>query len=140
VGMRIGGLSQKEMSLISDILEKEGVSYQLVEDDEIMKFNDLSMKNNLRHFNPPSISTHIMAIEIDDSSFFKLSTFAKEKLKEFGITDEIPEFPEPLEAAGNSPREEILHGNRRVVGMNLKHQLVVIIFALAIIWILRRLL
>lgn len=81
--MKFGGLSESEVSKISSILTEEGIEFSVGKDQEIEQFNSGSMKNNLRHYTPPNISTHILAITIEDEHFSKISEQSKIKLLDF---------------------------------------------------------
>lgn len=134
--MKFGGLSEKELVMISEILQSEGIDFQVGKDIEIEKFNQASMKNNLRHYTPPNISTHILSIEIDDSDFTSLSESARVKLLDFGITDEAPADEDFTPISGEpSVHQELLKGPIRVVAFNFKHQLILAAVFLAI-WLL----
>ena len=88
--MKFGGLSEDEVEKIKKVLEQEGISFEVGQDQEIVESNDESMRNNLRHYRPPDVSTHILGIFIDDIDFQKLSQVAKKQLMTFGITDQSP--------------------------------------------------
>lgn len=88
--MKFGGLSEEEVKKIKAILEQEKISFEVGQDQEILQSNDTSMRNDLRHYRPPNISTHILGISIDDHDYQKLSASSKEKLMGFGITDLAP--------------------------------------------------
>ena len=66
--MLFGGLSEKEIKLITELLKSSNIDYKISEDQIIKETNDSSIQYDLRHLNSPSISTHILAIEIQDSS------------------------------------------------------------------------
>jgi hypothetical protein len=94
--MIFGGLSEDEIEKIKSILDQEGVTYKAGVDGGILKMNDQSMRDNLRHYKAPDVSTHILAIEIEDEDFQKLSSTEKEGLLHYGITDVAPS-PEDFE-------------------------------------------
>lgn len=122
--MKFGGLSEKEVKQITDILNLEGISFSVIKDDEIEDFNKASMRNNLRHYAPPHISTHILAISIEDEDFHKLSDSGRLKLLELGITDEAP-APEDFQPhTGETIHKELVEGPIRMVAFNFKHQLI----------------
>ena len=129
--MIFGGLSEKEVVQISSLLEKENIHFEVVSDETIMNSNELSMRNNLRHLTGPNISTHVLAINISDDAFAKMGDELRAKLLTYGITDEAPE---EFSAQGSSenPHEmihrQMLDGNKRVIGWNLMH-LVILVFA-----------
>lgn len=123
--MKFGGLSEKEVAEISRILESEGISYSIDKDQEIEEFNSASMKNDLRHYTPPNISTHILAVSIGDEDFQKISDVSKKRLQAFGITDELPSPEEFIPQSGESIHKELLKGPNRMIGVNFKHQLIV---------------
>jgi hypothetical protein len=130
--MKFGGLSENEVKKITDILNQEGISFSLNKDDEIEEFNKASMRNNLRHYAPPHISTHILAITIEDHDFHKLSDSGRAQLLVLGITDEAP-APEDFQPhTGETIHKELVEGPIRMVAYNFKHQLIlglVILFA-----------
>lgn len=95
--MRFGGLSEQEVENIKIILEKDNVSFKIVVDGEVVSSNKDLMESNLRHFHGANISTHILAIEIEDNSFAKISASSKQELLHFGITDIVPSFGETIE-------------------------------------------
>jgi len=122
--MKIGGLSEFEVSKISDILNGEGIPFTIEKDVEIEEFNQSSMENNLRHLAPPNISTHILAIAIEDDNFHTLSETAKLKLFDFGITDQMPAPEDFHPYTGNSIHKELVKGPVRMIGFQFKHQLI----------------
>ncbi len=123
--MKFGGLSEKEMDGISKILESEGITFSVDKDSEIEQFNSNSMKNDLRHYTPPNISTHILAVTIADEDFAKISEKSKARLLGYGITDQAPSPEEFVSATGESIHKELLKGPNRMIGVNFKHQLIV---------------
>jgi ribosomal protein L11 methylase PrmA len=131
--MYFGGLSEKEVNKICDLLTRENVAFSVVEDNQIHKYNQLSMKNNLRHLNPPSISTHVLAIVVEDNFFQIISDQLKSELVSFGITDQVPpEFELTDEQSWQADAHENIHanlvnGNKRVIAFNLKHQLILLV-------------
>ena len=133
--MKFGGLSEQEVTKISDILNGEGVPFSIETDADMQEFNTTSMQNNLRHMTPPNISTHVLAIIIEDEVFLKMSEAAKAKLLGFGITDKAPEDFQPF--SGNTIHQEIVHGPRRMIGLNLKHQLIVGLIMLALVYLIK---
>ena len=122
--MKFGGLSESEVSKISSILTEEGIKFSVGKDQEIEQFNSGSMKNNLRHYTPPNISTHILAITIEDDHFSKISEPSKIKLLDFGITDQVPSEEDFQPFSGETIHNDLLKGQNRVVAFNLKHQLI----------------
>ncbi len=122
--MKFGGLSEIEVNHISQILFADGISFSVDKDQEIEEFNRTSMKNDLRHYAPPNISTHILAITIEDHDFSKLSAAARRKLLEFGITDEVPSPEDFVPHTGESIHKELVKGPVKMVAFNFKHQLI----------------
>ncbi len=133
--MKFGGLSEQEVAKISDILNGEGIPFSVESDADMQEYNTTSMQNNLRHFTPPSISTHVLAILIEDESFLKTSEGARAKLLDFGITDKAPEEFQPF--SGTTIHKELVHGPRRVIGFNLKHQLIVGLIMLGLMYLVK---
>lgn len=133
--MKFGGLSEDEVADISRILTTEGISFSIDKDHEIEEFNQTSMQNNLRHYAPPNISTHILAITIEDNDFGKLSDEAKLKLSDYGITDQIPSPEDFIPHTGESIHKELVKGPVRMIAFNFKHQLIVTAIFLVIWWI-----
>lgn len=122
--MKFGGLSEKELQNISDILSEEKIVFEIIKDDEIEEFNTSSMKNNLRHLSAPVISTDMLAITIKDEDFSSMSEACKNKLLAFGITDQPPAPEDFVPHTGHSIHKDLVEGPRRMVAYNLKHQLV----------------
>lgn len=122
--MKFGGLSESEVSKIADILNDEGIPFSVGSDQEIVESNLASMKNNLRHYSPPNISTHILAINIEDQDFLRLSESGRLKLLYFGITDQVPSPEDFQPYTGSSIHKELTDGPNRMVAMNFKHQLI----------------
>jgi hypothetical protein len=137
--MKFGGLSEKEVSKITFILNDENIPFTIDKDQEIEEFNTASMKNDLRHYTPPSISTHILAININDEDFQSISTEARARLLEFGISDQVPEPEDFVPQSGASIHKELLDGPRRMVAFNMKHQLIVGAIILLGFWIFGKL-
>lgn len=133
--MKFGGLSEQEVAKISDILNGEGIPFSIESDADMHEFNTTSMQNNLRHFTPPQISTHVLAIIIEDEAFPKISDTARAKLLDFGITDQAPEDFQPF--TGTTIHKELVEGPRRMIGFNLKHQLIVGLVMLGVIYFLK---
>lgn len=131
--MKFGGLSEVDVKKISEILESNCIPFSIGTDQDMEQFNSISMSNNLRHYSPPNISTHVLAIEINDDDFMKISSQSKEQLLEFGITDIVP-APEDFQPhSGNTIIKELAEGPRRVVAFNFKHQLLVGLIMLLIV-------
>ena len=122
--MKFGGLSESDIEKISEILAVDGIPFEVVKDQEIEEFNQSSMKNNLRHYSPPVISTHVLAINIQDEDFYRLPEQSKKKLLDFGITDQAPAPEDFVPHTGHSIHKDLVEGPRRMVAYNLKHQLV----------------
>lgn len=125
--MIFGGLSEKELIKISELLEQENIKFSTQVDSAMMQTNDQSMRHNLRHLNPPSISTDILAIEIDTNDFESMSESLTAKLLNFGITNKVPEGldldnsnPEPIQ-------QELMKGNKRVIGRNFINEIILLI-------------
>lgn len=127
--MIFGGLSEKELKTIMQLLDQQGIDYQVKEDEIISQSNTDSMKNNLRHLNPPSISTHILAIEINDTDFNKMDESLSAKLLNLGITNQLPEsFSEAQELINPSAiHQDILSGNKKIIALGFIHQLAIIL-------------
>lgn len=135
--MKFGGLSETEVSKISNILNVDGIPFTVDKDLDIEEFNSHSMKNDLRHYTPPNISTHILAITIDDKDFHKLSESGRSKLLDFGITDLVPSPEDFQPYAGESIHKELVDGPRRMVAFNFKHQLIFGVVVLIAYYIFR---
>jgi hypothetical protein len=115
--MIFGGLSEKEIKKISELLDTYKVSYEVNEDQIIKESNDKSIKYDLRHLNSPSISTHILSIEINDTSFENMDEELEKSLLTFGITNKAPEgFEESTEQSVSELHGKMLEGNRRLIG------------------------
>jgi hypothetical protein len=67
--MIFGGLSDEELEKIKAILDEEGITYKIGLDRGILEGNQSSIQNDHRHEYSPNISTHILAIEINDDVF-----------------------------------------------------------------------
>lgn len=135
--MKFGGLSENEIAKISEILNAEGISFSVEKDKDIEEFNTASMNNNLRHYTPPNISTHILAILIADEDFSKISHLGKERLLDFGITDQIPDAKNFQPYTGNTIHKELVEGSQKVVVSNFKHQFLLGIFLLILVYVLK---
>lgn len=126
--MIFGGLSEQELLKITTLLDFHQVFYKIKTDSVIDQINHESMQNNLRHLNPPSISTHILAIEISDDSFDNMSEKLRSSLLDFGITNIAPEdFIEPETQNLKAIHSEILSGNKKIVGFSFLHQFAIVI-------------
>ena len=136
--MKFGGLSESEVEKISAILNAEGVPFSIDKDSEIEDFNSRSIKNDLRHFTPPNISTHILSIAIADEDFLRLSSAAKTKLLDYGITDQAPSPEDFRPFTGSTIHKDLVEGPRRMLAMNFKHQLVAGIVILVIYYLLSK--
>lgn len=104
--MKFGGLSEEEVEKIKAILEFERISFEVAHDTEILEANEASIQNNLRHYRPPNISTHILSITINDNDLDKMSLAGKEELLAFGITDKAPD-PEEFITYSNRPKHPV---------------------------------
>jgi hypothetical protein len=135
--MKFGGLSESEVGKISDILNVEGISFSVSKDEEIEEFNSISMKNNLRHYTPPNISTHVLQISIEDGDFQKISEAGKSKLLDFGITDQVPSAEDFQPFSGSTIHKELAEGPKRVVAFNFKHQLIAGLVLLVIFFVMK---
>ncbi len=135
--MKFGGLSESDVTKISDILNAENVSFSVGKDEEIEDFNSRSMKNDLRHYTPPNISTHVLAITIEDNHFPMISEAGKKKLLDFGITDQIPSPEDFTPFTGETIHKELSEGPKRLVAFNFKHQLIAGAILLILYFLLR---
>ncbi len=107
--MKIGSLTEQELTKITELLDQENIRYQTGVDQEVMDQNKESMQFSLRHYNSPSISSSLLMIQLEESAFEKMSGDLKAKLLDFGITDEIPEgleFPEEIENLNNQVNKQ----------------------------------
>jgi hypothetical protein len=136
--MKFGGLSEVEIKMISDILNVEGIPFSIEKDSDIEEFNHGSMTNNLRHLAPPNISTHILAITIEDDHFHQISESGKSKLLDFGITDQVPSLEDFRSYTGNSIHKELVTGPSRMIGSQFKHQLFAGLILLLVIYLLKK--
>lgn len=123
--MKFGGLSEKEIKNITNLLGAEGIVFEIKTDQDMIDSNDESMKHNLRHLSSPSISTHVLSINVEDEAFLTMSEELKEKLFEFGITDQVPDELEFSNVEPEMIQSELLNGNKRLIGKSLLHQLVI---------------
>jgi hypothetical protein len=138
--MKFGGLSEVDVKKISEILESDGIPFSIATDQDMEQFNTISMSNNIRHYSPPNISTHVLAIEINDDDFIRISPQSKDQLFEFGITDIVPALEDFQPHSGKTIISELAEGPRRVVAFNFKHQLVVGLAMLLIVLVVKYLL
>lgn len=122
--MLIGGLSEKELQTITELLDSEKIEYSIKTDESILKVNEESLQNNLRHLNSPSISTDILALELVPEAFDSMSPDLKAKLLDLGITNEIPKdlFVEDKEV--EIVQHEINTGQKRLIGHYAIHSLI----------------
>jgi hypothetical protein len=132
----IGALSERDVEKISLLLKGENISFTVEMDTSMMEANDYSLKNDLRHLSSPSISTHILSINLPEGSFSKMSDDLKKNLLEFGITNEIPVEldltslnPEPIQ-------HEIINGNKRLVGKNFLYECILTVIVSIVIYFL----
>ncbi len=135
--MKFGGLSEEEVEKISKILGQDGVPFGVSQDEAIQSFNTQSIRNDLRHYSPPNISTHCLAIEVEDEDFHRLSKPSRDSLLEFGITDQAPAAADFVPHAGKNIYEELARDTNRVVAMNFKHQLMLVALATLAFWIFK---
>lgn len=119
--MIIGGLSEKELQLITDLLNTEKIPFEVGTDENMMKSNQDSMQHNLRHLNSPSISTHVLALKLEPSAFEQMSESLKKSLLDFGITDQIPEDLIIEDKEVEFVQSEITNGNKRLIGKFFLH-------------------
>ncbi|MAZ49829.1 MAG: hypothetical protein CME65_14805 [Halobacteriovoraceae bacterium] len=135
--MLIGGLSEKELKTISELLDSEDIKYSIKTDQSILKVNEESLQNNLRHLNSPSISTDILALELDPLAFDSMSENLKQSLLELGITNEVPQdlFVEDREV--EHVQHELNTGNKRLIGHYAVHSLIAGLILMAILWYLK---
>lgn len=135
--MKFGGLSENEVEKISKILSSESIPFEVGSDEAIVNFNENSIKNDLRHFSPPNISTHMLSITIADEDFGKISKKSKEHLLDFGITDQAP-LPEDFTPhSGHVIQEDLAKNQNRIIAFNLKHQIIIGLLILGIIWAIK---
>ncbi|MFT6633034.1 MAG: hypothetical protein ACJAS4_003003 [Bacteriovoracaceae bacterium] len=137
--MKFGGLSEKEIEKITKLLGVEGIVFEIKADLDMIESNEESMKHNLRHLSSPSISTHVLSLDVEDDAFSKMSEDLKAKLLVFGITDQVPD---ELEFTNEKPeliQGELLNGNKRLIGKSLLHQLIIGGGALIIYFLIKEL-
>lgn len=95
--MKFGGLSEKEVERISIILEKENIDFKVLMDDEVMTYNNDSIKENLRHYSGAKLSTHVLSIDIPEGALLTISEESKIGLLDLGITTEVPDFEDTID-------------------------------------------
>lgn len=136
--MIIGGLSEKELAQISELLDFENINYEVSTDDSMVNANNESMGYNLRHLHPPNISTSILAIKLQDNAFESMSEDLKKKLLDYGVTDQVPEEFNELDAkeVPESIHSQINHNNKKMVGTNFLLQAVFAIVMLLVYWLI----
>jgi hypothetical protein len=131
--MLFSGLSEQEVEKISKLLKSENITHEIVVDQEMLNANQDSISYNLRHLHSPNISTHVLAIKINNEDFEGISDALREKLLDFGITNMEPEefknqtfehTPEPIQ-------NHIKNFNIRIIG-----QTFLIILIIAFIFLL----
>ncbi|MBD63604.1 MAG: hypothetical protein CME62_00220 [Halobacteriovoraceae bacterium] len=131
--MKLGGLSTKEVDQISKILDEYQVEYELTDDESMWKANEHTLKNDLRHLSSPSVSTHVLAIQIKTQES-ELSPDLKTRLEPFGVSFELP--PEMDGSEIEDPvlemRKKSDEGNRRIVGVTFGLEILVGIFVFLI--------
>lgn len=66
----------------------------------------------------------------------KHSSPGRESLLTFGITDQAPAPEDFVPDAGTTIHEKLAKDGNRIVAMNLKHQLILLIIAGVLIWLL----
>jgi hypothetical protein len=136
--MIFGGLSEKEINKISHLLNENNIGFKVQTDTHIEASNSESIKFNLRHLNSPSISTHVLAIEIEDEDFEQMNEKLASQLLEFGITNVVPEDYDPVEESDPSETHaEIRKGNKRLIGIDFGLQLLVIGIVAVVVLILK---
>lgn len=137
--MKFGGLSEKDVMKISEILGQEGISFSVDKDQELEDFNKTSMSNNLRHYSPPNISTHILAIDIADEDFQRMSETAKKELQDFGITDQVPSPEDFVPFTGETIHKEMNKSHNKVIGMMNLHIVIISLVILALAYLVSEL-
>lgn len=137
--MKFGGLSENELTKIISFLENKGIEFEVLRDESVEESNEYSMKNDLRHLDSPSISTHILAIEIPDETFSKIDEDTKKFLLQFGITTDIPQESEfnyqsnPVNDLHNSQHNR----NNKVIGLSLFQIIVIGVFFILSVLVLK---
>jgi hypothetical protein len=137
--MKFGGLSEKEIQKITELLSAEQIVFEVKTDAAMLDNNDESMKNNLRHLNSPSISTHVLSLVVEENAFSKMSKSLKNNLLELGITDEVPSELDFLDKEPELIQKELIKGDKRLIGKSFLHQLVVGVGALLIYLLIKKL-
>lgn len=133
--MIFGGLSEQEIEKITTLLERNNIIFEVKEDNIIKETNEKSLKYDLRHLNSPSISTHILAIEIADSAFEQMNEALIASLMEFGITDKTPEgFLVTEEQSISDLHGKMLEGNKRLIGFENLHLIIISVVVIALIF------
>jgi hypothetical protein len=138
--MIFGALSKKETDAISKILEASNIQFSIVPDSIALGNNDLSMQNNLRHLNSPSISTNVLAIELSDHAFDSMNEQTIANLLEYGITNIVPSGLGE-ETADIDPQEvnnHLLKGNKNIIGVNFIHQIILAASIFVIGWFIQQ--
>ena len=119
--MKFGGLSEQEVKKISKILSQDVIAFEVSQDEEIQAFNTRSIKNNLRHYSPPNISNHSLAITIEDGDILNLSSPAREALLQFGITDQAPAPEDFVPHSGATIHEKLAKDTNRALAFSTRH-------------------
>lgn len=85
----INNLSEENFKSVCELFNNEGIYYQTQIDQKTQESNDLSVKNNLRYLQPPSISLNLLEILIrsEDIKSFTSNTFEKLKAMDIYLQD-----------------------------------------------------
>ncbi len=91
VNVIFGSLAQSEVKAITKLLDSETISYKVMRDDSVLESNRESINYDLRYLFPAKVSTNVLAIEVSDEEFSRMSNDLKSKLLDYGISNELPD-------------------------------------------------
>ena len=127
--IKFRALSQTEVNKISKILDEHHLQYNVSLDENIIDSNEESIRYDLRHLNSPSISTHVLVIEVEDDFWEKASEQIRLRLEAFGIVEIKDDGENPIVFDNEDPeqiRGVLNDGNKRLIGVHFFFYFIVI--------------
>ena len=91
VNVIFGSLAQSEIKAIAKLLDSESIPYEVMRDESVLESNKESINYDLRYLFPAKVSTAVLAIEVNDDAFIRMSKELKSKLLDYGISNELPD-------------------------------------------------
>lgn len=131
--MKLSSLNENEVKKITETLDRYSIRHNVSIDQDTEESNNLSMKNDLRHYGGASLSDGVLCIDVNEEDLMKIDFKGIKELERHNIflNTEEPDFSdEALQSEDRSPSKLIVEENQNLVGKSKLLELQVIFYIL----------